>query len=176
MTAMNSRILSLTLAAALPLLVACKPQQEVAKYDQNQPPTQTSEKEIPGTNNPNDVSPVQAQSMIDDVTIGHKAEADGTIAAENQGDDFAPGDPVVLAMKVGDAPAGTTVKVDWYGPNDTKLDQTEKGINAGQAFLVFENPNTSGWKKGDYRAEVWVGDEKVSSQNFNIVDKKEARG
>lgn len=176
---MNSRILTLMLAAGLPLAVACsKPQQEVAKYDQNQPATQPQEQEIPGTtnNNPNDLSSTKAQSYVDDVTIGRQAEADGTISSQNQTDDFAPGQNVVLAMKVSDAPAGTRVKVDWYGPNDMKLDTTEKGIDAGQTFLVFENNKTSEWKKGDYRADVYVGDEKVASQNFNIVDKKEARG
>ena len=56
--------------------------------------TQTTEQEIAGTSNANDLNPVKAQTMIDDVTIGHKVEADDTIAAANQGDDFAPGDPI----------------------------------------------------------------------------------
>ena len=40
--------------------------------------TQTTEGEIAGTSNPNDLNPVKAQTMIDDVTIGHKV-VDGTI-------------------------------------------------------------------------------------------------
>src|SRR5690242_13905515 len=56
--------------------------------------TQTTEQEIAGTSNANDLNPVSAQKMIDDVTIGHKVESDGTIIAANQGDDFAPGDPI----------------------------------------------------------------------------------
>ena len=54
------------------------------------------------------------------MTVGHKVGADGTIAEADQGDDFAPGDAVYVAMKVGDAPAGSQVKVVWYGPGDAK--------------------------------------------------------
>jgi hypothetical protein len=47
-------------------------------------------------------------------------------------------------MKVADAPASSQVKVLWYGPGETRV---------------------------DYRAEVWIGDEKVNTQEFNIMDK-----
>jgi hypothetical protein len=36
--------------------------------------------------------------------------------------------------------------------------------------LTFEAASTSSWQKGDYRAEVWIGDEKVNQQEFNLVD------
>ena len=38
----------------------------------------------------------------------------------------------------------------------------------------FESAATTSWAKGDYRAEVWIGDEKVNTQQFQIVDKSEA--
>jgi len=165
--------LALLLVSALPFAVAC---QKSAEIEGQEVATQTSEQEIPGTNQPNDLSPTQAQTMVDDVTIGHKAGPDGTIAAADQGDDFAPGDPVVIAMKVGDAPPGSMVKVIWYGPNDTKLSENEKGINAGSDHLIFENLNTASLATGDYRAEVWIGDEKVDQQSFNIVERSATGG
>src|SRR5436309_8371358 len=66
--------------------------------------TQTTEHEIAGTSNANDLNPVKAQTMIDDVTIGHKV-VDGTIPQADQGDDFAPGQPIYITMKVADTPA-----------------------------------------------------------------------
>jgi hypothetical protein len=168
------KFLALLLVAGMPLALACKSHEAAEADDRDDTATAATPAEIPGANQANDLNPVEAQTMVDDVTIGHKAGADGTIAAADQGDDFAPGDPVVIAMKVGDAPAGSQVKVIWYGPGETKIGEESKGVNTGATFLVFENTNTASWAKGDYRAEVWIGDEKVNQQTFNIVDKTEA--
>jgi hypothetical protein len=135
--------------------------------------TQTTEQEIAGTNNPNDLNPVKAQTLIDDVTIGHKV-VDGTIPNADQGDDFAPGQTIYIAMKVADVPATSKVKVTWYGPGETKIGDDEKSVPTGAKYLTFENSKTGSWAKGDYRAEVWVGDEKVDTQQFNITDKSGA--
>jgi hypothetical protein len=135
--------------------------------------TQTTEHEIAGTKNPNDLNPVKAQTMIDDVTIGHKV-VDGTIPNADQGDDFAPGQPVYLTMKVADTPATSKIKVAWYGPGDTKISDEEKSVPQGAKYLSFSQTRTSSWAKGDYRAEVWIGDEKVNTQHFNITDKSKA--
>jgi hypothetical protein len=95
------------------------------------------------------------------------------IAMEDQGDDFAPGQPVVLAMNVADSPASSAIKVAWYGPGETKITEEEKQVPAGAKYLTFQ-ADTTGWAKGDYRAEVWIGDEKVNIQQFQIVDAEDA--
>ncbi|HKI05633.1 MAG TPA: hypothetical protein VKK31_26875 [Thermoanaerobaculia bacterium] len=170
-----SKLLALLFVAVLPLTVACKGTNDQATTDDaDDTATQTTEQEIAGVNQPNDLNPVEAQTMIDDVTIGHKVGADGMIAAADQGDDFAPGDPIYITMKVGDAPAGSAVKIAWYAPGETKIADDEKTVSEGQSYMTFEATNTSSWQKGDYRAEVWIGDEKVNQQQFNIVDKSEA--
>ncbi|HEX9943667.1 MAG TPA: hypothetical protein VGG03_16780, partial [Thermoanaerobaculia bacterium] len=126
--------------------------------DKDDTATETIEKEVAGANQPNDLNPVEAQTMVDDVTIGHKVGSDGMIAAADQGDDFAPGDPIYITMKVGDAPAGSKVKVVWYGPGEKKIDEEEKTVPQGQQYLTFyQAPGKSFWGKGDYRAEVWIG-------------------
>ncbi len=107
--------------------------------------------------------------MVDDVTIGKKVGTDGMIAAEDQGDDFAPGDKVYVTMKVGDAPAGSEVKLAWYGPGETKISDDAKTVVTGEQYMTFE-ADTASWAKGDYRAEVWIGDEKVNTQQFQLVD------
>ena len=131
-------------------------------------------KEVPGVGNPSDVSPVNAQQWVDDVTIGHELAADGSVTAGQGGDDFAPGQTVHLAMDVDDAPENTAIKVVWYGPNETKINEETKNVTPNQKYMTFSASNTSSWAKGDYRAEVWVGDEKVNQQQFQIVDKEEA--
>jgi hypothetical protein len=47
-------------------------------------------------------------------------------------------------------------------------------VVAGQTYLTFKSADTSSWAKGDYRAEVWIGDKKVNTQQFNVVDKSQA--
>ncbi|HEX4965688.1 MAG TPA: hypothetical protein VF173_33060 [Thermoanaerobaculia bacterium] len=162
-----TRLLALLWVPAL-LAAGCN------RYEGTEPsgkvtPAQTTEHEIAGTGSPNDLNPVQAQMMIDDVTIGHQLAPDGTIAARQQGDDFAPGQPVYLTMKVADAPARSQVKVAWYGPGDKKIDDQQKTVEPGKRYLSFEE-KTGSWPQGNYRAEVWIGDEKVNQQHFNIVE------
>jgi hypothetical protein len=41
---------------------------------------------------------------------------------------------------------------------------------AGQKYLAFTAQDTTSWATGDYRAKVWIGDEKVNIQQFQIVD------
>jgi hypothetical protein len=166
------KLLSLLVIALLPLLGACKAHDR-AEYTEGGAP-QATEKEQAGTQQPNDLSPVSAQTYVDDVTLGHKVGSDGMIAAADQGDDFAPGDPIFLTMKVGDAPAGSEVKVVWYGPGEMKVKEESKAVNQGDKFLTFQAANTGSWQKGDYRAEVWIGDEKVNQQQLQIVDHSEA--
>lgn len=159
-------VLLLSLSVAL-FLGACK--QEGAEPEGGAPPTATTA-EMAGTSSPTDVNPMAAATWIDDVTIGHEVGADGTIPTGKTGDDFAPGQPIHIAMKVADAPAGSAVKVAWFGPNETKIGEEQKNVPTGAQTLTFSATDTKSWAKGDYRAEVWVGDEKVNTQQFQIVD------
>jgi hypothetical protein len=156
-----------TLIAALAVsvtLIAC------GRDETATPPPETTTVEQPGTTNPSDIAPTTAQSWLDDVTIGHELSADGSMVTGKGGDDFAPGQPIYIAIETGDAPPGATVKVVWYGPNETKINEENKPVVAGQKYLNFTADKTASWAKGDYRAEVWVGDEKVNTQQFQIVD------
>lgn len=135
-----------------------------------EPPATTTTAEQPGVSSPSDVAPTTAQSWIDDVTIGHELAADGSMVTGKGGDDFAPGQPIHLSMEVGDAPPNSAVKVVWYGPGETKINEENKPVVSGQKYLSFTAQDTASWAKGDYRAEVWIGDEKVNTQQFQIVD------
>ena len=41
-------------------------------------------------------------------------------------------------------------------------------------YMHFAVPNTSGWRKGDYRADVSVNGQKVDTERFSIVDRDKA--
>lgn len=160
---MKSKLLVVCMAVMLVLaLGACREEASEA-------PMETSTTEVPGIGGANDVSPINAQTWIDDVTIGHQLNTDGSVMTGEGGDDFAPGDPIYIAMEVGDAPEGAAVKVMWYAPGETPIGTgEEKSVQPGQKYLNFTADST-GWQLGDYRAEVWVGDEKVNQQQFQIV-------
>jgi hypothetical protein len=158
----------LTVAIVATVLIAC------GRDETAEPPAATTTVEQPGTASPADVAPITAQTWIDDVTIGSELAADGSMATGKGADDFAPGQPIHLTMEVGDAPPSSTVKVVWYGPNETKIGEENKPVVAGQKYLNFTASDTASWAKGDYRAEVWIGDEKVNTQQFQIVDASKA--
>jgi len=168
---MNAKkMLVLLLLLMLPLAIACGPKEKAESDDPDDTATTTTEQEKAGVDQPGDLNPVEAQTMIDDVTIGHSTAADGSIAADQQGDDFAPGEEIHVSMEVGDTPVGSAVKVVWFGPGETRIDEETKTVNTGDHYLAFQSKDSTSWAKGDYRAEVWIGDEKVNTQQFQIVD------
>jgi hypothetical protein len=163
------RILLLLAVAMLSVFVVACGRDETAE-----PPAATTTVEQPGTGSPADVAPITAQTWLDDVTIGSELAPDGSMAAGKTGDDFAPGQPIHLTIETGDAPPSAVVKVVWYGPNETKIGEENKPVVPGQKYLSFTAADTASWAKGDYRAEVWIGDEKINTQQFQIVDADKA--
>ena len=168
-----SNVLALSLLLILPFGIACKTQEQAEVDDRDDTATTVTEQEKAGVDSPGDLNPVEAQTMVDDVTIGKKVGADGMIATEDQGDDFAPGETVHVVMNVADTPAASAVKVVWYGPGETRINEDSKTVEAGAKYLDFQ-ADTASWQKGDYRAEVWIGDEKVNTQQFQVVDAADA--
>jgi hypothetical protein len=165
----KTTIMSLALAMVLAVSFGCKKSEAVAETN-GEPPIKTTTTEIPGTTNPNDLNPVTAQSYVDDFVMGHALAPDGVVAADQKGDSFSPGQPILLSMTVKDAPANAAVKVVWYGPNETKIRTEQKSVPVGASTLAFSSTDTAKWALGDYRAETWIGDEKVDTENFKIVD------
>ncbi len=167
----NKLILALVLS--LPLAMACG-REPAETEDAEDVTTGTAETEQPGVDATSDVSPITAEAAIDDIKVGGSLDAQGTIATADGGDDFTPGDDVYVAMEVGDVPAGSAVQVLWFGEGDNKVGEESKSVAEGTSFLNFKAPDTGSWAKGDYRVEVWYGDEKVAEEHFNITDADDA--
>ena len=113
-------------------------------------------------------------SAVADVTVGHQLGADGAIAAGQDGKNFVPGQPVFVTFNSGSAPAGTTVTVEWYGPDDQKLLTDQQQVKSGQSTMHFASNRTSGWGLGDYRIDLLVNGQKVDTEHFNVVNENKA--
>jgi len=111
---------------------------------------------------------------VANVSIGHQLGADGSIAAGQDGKNFVPGQPVFLSMQTGSAPAGTTIEVDWFGPNGQQLGSDQQKVAAGDAITHFANKKTHEWGLGDYRADVMVNGQKVDTEHFSVVNANHA--
>lgn len=131
--------------------------------------------EKPGISRPGDVSPTVAQAMVDDVNIGVAVGSKGHVPADSSPDNFLPGEDIYLTMDVSDAPPGTAIRVMWIGPGDKPIETQVQTVVAGASTLKFVRKDTRSWAPGDYRAEVWVGDEKVNDEAFDIVLTRSAR-
>jgi hypothetical protein len=118
--------------------------------------------------NRNEMTAAQAKASVNDVSIGHQLGADGSIAADQKGNKFSPGQTVYISVQAGKAPAGTTVGAEWFGPDGQPLGNEVKTLKKGDSALTFASKDTSGWGKGNYHADVAVANQKVDSQKFSV--------
>lgn len=114
-----------------------------------------------------DPSAIRAEMWVDDIQIGSSTSGADTIAQVK--DDFAPGEPIAVSMSVKDAPQGASVMTYWYGPNDLALSYELKEVPQEAQRLSFTQENTHDWQPGEYRAEIWAGDEKVAEETFEVT-------
>jgi hypothetical protein len=110
-------------------------------------------------------------TAVENVTLGKKVSPDGTITADDQANKFAPGEPIYVAMQVGTDMAGSPVRVAWFDPSNQKVGDDQKTVANHKTQLSFQAQNAASWPAGDYHVEVWVGDQKVSTQQFTIADR-----
>lgn len=154
---MNALTRSSILSCALLTLLGCG-RDQADDYAATEPATDAATA---------DPSAIRAETWLDDFQLGSSATGADTIAEAK--DDFSPGEPVAVSMAVEDAPQGATVMTYWYGPNDQALGYEMKEVTGQAQRLSFTQENTHDWQPGQYRAEIWVGDEKVTEQAFEIT-------
>jgi hypothetical protein len=154
---MNALTRSSILTCALLTMFGCG-RDQADEYAATRPATDTAAA---------DPSAIRAEMWLDDFQVGSTAEGAETITETK--DDFAPGELVAVSMAVEDAPQGATVMTYWYGPNDQALGYEMKEVTGQEQRLSFTQENTRDWQPGQYRAEIWVGDEKVNEQEFEVT-------
>ncbi len=107
-------------------------------------------------------SAISKETWVDEVQL---SSTSGTASR----DGYRPGEALELSMSVEDAPRGTVVTTYWYGPENRQLAYESQTVDAEERQISFQQENTHAWAAGTYRAEVWVGDNKVEEESFNIV-------
>ena len=154
-------------ALALAVFFGCAKEPKRAEPEMSKTTPNVSETERPGNEAASDITAATAKLRVSDLKVGRALAPDGTVA-ENI-DEMLPGEKVQASIAVGDAGAGSAVKAVWIGPEDQRLGEEVKEIRVGTAFLVFEAPDTKGWPGGDYKVEIYLGDELAASESFDIV-------
>lgn len=154
-------------ALAVLLLAGCANEPKRAERDPDTTTPAVTETERAGSAAPSDITPITAAVRISDLKVGTVLDADGEVA-ENQ-DDLNAGDAIHASIEVGDVGAGSKVKAVWLGPQDARISDETKVVAAGMAFLAFHAPSTRDWAAGDYKVEIYLGDELASSESFDIV-------
>lgn len=147
---MSARLLTAAAATALVLAAACTRNEQTAA-------------QAPAPAAP---APVPQPASVADVKLGTSPSPEAAITEAKQ--DFAPGEPIQLSMDVLGATAGTAVTTYWYGPDNQRLAYETQTVTPTQQRLRFRQDNTVDWQAGQYRAEVWIGDDKVQEQSFEI--------
>lgn len=160
---------SLALAAALAavLFAGCSNEPKRAERNMDKTTPSVSETERPGSASPSDIAPVTAMARISDLRVGTALDSAGRVA-ENV-DSLHAGDVIHVSIAVGDVGSSSKIKAVWLGPNGVRISDEIQNVVAGKAFLVFRAPDTSGWAPGNYKVEIFLGDELASSESFDIV-------
>lgn len=112
-------------------------------------------------------APLRTLPWVSDFRLGAELDKSGRLAQLRS--EFAPGEPVYLSMQVNYMPRSALVSIYWYGPNNLTLGHETQTVSSGQAWLRFVRTDTRSWPEGAYRAEVWIGNEKIEVQHFDIL-------
>lgn len=162
----NTLNIGLAIAAAL-VFGGCSKAPERAKVEPEKMTPTVTESERPGTSAPSDISPATARLRVSDLKVGSTLDAEGKVA-ENT-DEFDAGQDVAASIAVGDVGAGSRIKAVWIGPDEIRIHEEVKDVPTGTAFLIFRAPDTTAWAAGDYKVEIFLGDELAGSESFDIV-------
>ncbi len=118
------------------------------------------------------VIPLEKPTLVEAVSIGKGTSRDGTVPSET--DSFAPGELIVVTMKLKDAPKGSAGEVIWFeaGAKRKRIARDRKDIPVDAKSVTFQSPDTSKWKPGSYRVEAWMGGDQAADKKFTIAKKK----
>lgn len=164
----TSTIIAAGTALAALLFAGCAKEPKRAERDSDKTTPTVTETERPGSAAPSDITPITAAVRISDLRVDTALDAEGKVA-ENQ-DNLNAGDAIHASIAVGDVGAGSKVKAVWLGPEGVRLFDETKEVAAGVAFLAFHAPSTRAWAAGDYKVEIYLGDELASSESFDIAE------
>ncbi len=106
---------------------------------------------------------------IGGVTLGTDVGADGTVPADAATDRVPVGETAFVSVRVTRQPAGAELRVTFWGPDGQVVAEDGKRVSPDADAVFVSSGPTGEWSTGPYRAEVWVGDEKVVEHRFELV-------
>ncbi len=163
----GSVVLLLPLCLAATGLLACGPAAEEAG------PAGDAEEEAAAPGEPasaaGEPGALEAETWLDDVSVGHSLDPQGAIQVEGRATEFAVGDVVYVSMAVGDAPPEAAVHVVFYGGGGEKVAEDAKKVPAEARYLYFDSGDTRNWEPGTYRVEVAVEGEVVAEREVTLA-------
>ena len=162
---MKNKTILMTFLAILTmgLLIACTPEEAEYATETTETATETALDEM-------EMPDMTAEIWVDDPTLGSALNEEGRVAFGAGDNDFEVGDTIYYAMEIGDAPAGASVRVVWYGADDAQVHEETQQVQAGQDYMHFQAPDTSAWTPGDYRVEVYANEQLAHEEDFNIEE------
>jgi hypothetical protein len=169
---LKNRIVPLAAIAALLTFPGCAREKKVAETEPSEMTPTVSETERPGNEAPSDITPATARLRVSELKVGPQLGTDGAVV--DNVDEVLPGEKVHASIAVGDVAAGSAVKAVWIGPDEKRLGESVKDVSQGVKFLSFDAPDTKAWAPGDYKVEIYLGDELAGSESFDIIEKKPA--
>ena len=106
---------------------------------------------------------------IGDFQLGTRLGSHGGIAREAHTSVFSADQTIHVAMRLRDAPAGTTVKVVWKSPAGEPLGQETKRLQPGQDYMHFSADGGNLLPGTGYGAEISANDgEPVTVVRFDV--------
>lgn len=173
---MDLKIVSLFVAALL--LGACGSDERNGRTsDTRSDPTEayatgrlpTAESVQQRTYVPVDPGENQAERMVRRATLGRDVGPEGDISEAQRAEEFAPGESIQLAVEIAEPVPNTPLRVVWYGPDEMVLREDVKEISGQDKYVNFSAEESRDWDPGEYRAEIWVNDKKVSERRFAVI-------
>lgn len=109
-----------------------------------------------------------------DVVMGRALSADGAIPETERTQRFATGEEIHVAVPVRKLAPQARVRVAWFGPHDDLVAEDARAVpKADEAdedeYVSFSMRARDDLDPGEYRAEIWMNDEKIDEQRFALV-------
>ena len=155
-------LLALGLAGAL-TIAACN------KSPENAPPPATTTPPAPRTVSapPPMTTPAQQGVSVTSVDLGTAVGADQKVTSPTT--TFSPKDTIYAAVSTTGAASNATLGAKWtYQDGQTVNDSSQTIAPTGPAVTTFHISKPDGWPAGNYKVEISLDGNMVSSKDFSV--------
>jgi TolB protein len=87
---------------------------------------------------------------------------------------YTPAQTFYLSVKVSNLEKGAVVKAEWFLRGKSIKEQEYTAEKSGSGYVGFSLEPDKSWPIGDYRADVYLGSEKVQQAKFSVVPPESA--